>query len=41
MELPKISVNPQDIQIELEKFFETVLSKTNKRGYTFETPVQF
>ena len=39
MELPKISVNPQDIQIELEKFFEMVLSKTNKRGYTFETPV--
>lgn len=39
MDLPKVRVNPQDIQIELQTFFETVLTKLQKRGYTFETPV--
>lgn len=39
MSLPKIEVNPSDIQDQFENFFNEFLNQKNSDGYTFNSPI--
>jgi len=39
MSLPKIEVNPSDLQRDFENYFDRFFEHTNSNGYTFKTPV--